>query len=129
MTAFLYETKGSSNCSHFLHIHSGDTAWGLQSSINSQLGHPTDPLQIIHLRSTFFSAHFSCLTPMPLDQNPILVFLNRQITDNTFAIIFEWHFYPAHFIKATSFCTISSNDSSNSKSIFLFLIQYSKYGK
>ena len=79
MTAFLYETKGSSNCSHFLHIHSGDTAWGLQSSINSQLGHPTDQSQIIHIRSIFFSAHFSCLTPMPLDQNPISFFLTVRL--------------------------------------------------
>ena len=57
------------------------------------------------------------------EKNEDLVFLNHLITDNTFALILESHFYPAHLIKATSFSTISSKDSSNSKSIFLFLIQ------
>jgi len=51
-TAFLYEINGFSNCSHFLHMHNGDTDWGSQYSINSQFGHPTEPPQIMHLRSS-----------------------------------------------------------------------------
>ena len=61
MTAFLYEMNGSANCSHFLHIHSDDTVRGLQSSINSQFGHPTNPSQITHLRSLFSFCHFEQL--------------------------------------------------------------------